>query len=364
MEIKKVLEKLCLTPAPTGYEREAAAVFKKELEPFVDRIEIDRAGNVIGTLEGMDPKAPTIMVYAHLDTLGFMVRRIEENGYVQVDRVGGIPEKILPALHVLIRTIDGGFVPAVIGTKSHHAAGADEKYKVDPVTSLFFDLGADSKQEVLDMGVDIGCPVIYTPHFELLGKTKVCGTAIDNRGGLAAILKAASLYAGSRSASKICFVGTVWEEYNIRGAVFAARKIKADISLCLDVALASDMPCLSGHLDCRLGKGPALALYSFHGRGTLNGTIPHEGLVKLATACAKEEKIPIQRFAALGYLTDSAYVQMENQYVACLDLGFPTRYTHSPIEICDLYDLENLAKLVKALTSHIDAGFDLHRYSV
>lgn len=362
MDIYGVLQKLCLAPAPTGYEKEAAMVFRSEIESYVDEVRIDRMGNVIATKFGTDHAAPVIMAYAHMDQLGFMVRRIESDGFIQIDRVGGIPEKVLPALHLKIRTTRGTFVSGVIGTKAHHSASPEDKYKVDPVTSLYVDVGASSIDEVKEMGIEIGCPAIYEPRIERVGLDKVCGTALDNRGGCTALILAASLYAGERSASTIHFVGTIWEEFNIRGAVFAARAVKADISLCLDVVLASDVPDLKNRFDNALGKGPTVNLYSFHGRGTLNGTIPHEGLVKLAVSCAEENKIPLQRFASLGILTDSAYVQMENQGVACVDLGFPARYTHSPIEMCSLSDIENLGKLVYWITSKIDCNFNLNRY--
>lgn len=363
MNITDLLKQLCLAPAPSGYEKESAAVFRSLIEPYTDSIEIDRVGNVIATQEGRIDNVPSIMVFAHLDQLGFIVRRIEPNGFLQIDRLGGIPEKILPALRIRIRTLDGRFIPGIIANKAHHAVSADEKYKVDPVTSLFIDVGACTEKEVNDMGIDIGCPAIYEPSFMVLGNNNmVSGTAIDNRGGCAALVYAASILKEKGSKSTVHFVGTVWEEFNLRGAVFAARKLKADIAICVDVVLSGDTPDLCSRYNSRLGSGPAISLYSFHGRGTLNGSIPHEGLVKLAVNVAKENGIPLQRFASLGIITDSAYVQMENNGVACLDMGFPCRYTHSPIEVCNVKDIEELGKLLAAVVCRIDPGFDLNRY--
>ena len=130
------------------------------------------------------------ILFAHLDTLGFIVRRIEANGFIQVDRLGGIPEKVLPALRLRIRTKDGQYVPAVIGNKAHHATAPEEKYKVDFVTSLYIDVGAESAEEVRAMGIDVGCPAIYEPYFCQVG-AHVSGTALDNRGGLLAMIVAA-----------------------------------------------------------------------------------------------------------------------------------------------------------------------------
>ncbi|MDR1733192.1 MAG: M20/M25/M40 family metallo-hydrolase [Synergistaceae bacterium] len=364
MNLSEILRNLCLAPAPSGYEREAARVYRDAVAAFVDSVEVDRAGNTIATIQGTDPKAPSVMVFAHLDQLGFIVRRIEPDGFLQIDRLGGIPEKVLPALELLIRTRSGEFVPGVIGIKSHHATAAEEKYKVDPVTSLFVDVGCASADQVRELGIEIGAPAIYKSRFQPLPNGKVSATAIDDRGGVAALALAASLLRQNRPAARVSLVGSVWEEFNIRGAVHAARALQPDIAICVDVILAGDTPDLKNRYNNALGAGPSVNLYSFHGRGTLNGTIPHEGLVRLMERAAGENSIPLQRFASLGILTDSAYVQMEGKGIACVDLGFPVRYTHTPAELCATSDIENLAKLIAAGVGMIDSGFDCRRYTL
>jgi len=364
LDISSVLERLCLAPAPTGYEKEVASVFKNEIERYTDRVKVDRLGNTIATLDGSDDSAPVVMVFAHLDTLGFMVRRIEPDGFIQIDRVGGIPEKVLPALRISIRNCDGEFLPGIIGNKAHHASSADDKSRVDAVTSLFVDVGAKSEKEVEGMGIKIGCPAIYRPHYERWANNLVSGTALDNRGGVAAMVLAAKLLSEKHPASTTHFVGSVFEEFNIRGAVTASRLLKPDIAICLDVILAGDTPEMKGRYNNKLGAGPAMNLYTFHGRGTLNGTLPHEGLIKLMERSAEEDGIPLQRFASLGMLTDSAYVQVTGQGVACLDLGFPTRYTHSPVEVSSLDDIENLGRLVASGVSRIDSSFECGRFTL
>lgn len=364
MKLTEVLQELCLAPAPSCYEKNAAVVFNRCIKPFVDRISVDRMGNVIATMEGTNPNSPEVMIYAHLDQLGFIVRRIEPDGFIQLDRLGGIPEKVLPGLRLVIRTKAGDFVPGVIGNKAHHAASAEEKYKVDVVTSLFVDIGAASEKEVRELGIDIGCPAVYEPSFKVMASDKISGTALDDRGGLAAMILAAEALSKDRPESTVHFVGTVWEEFNIRGAVFAARKLKPDVALGLDVILAGDTPDLKTRYHNSLGNGPTINLYNFHGRGTLNGMIPHEGLVKLAEESAVKAGIPHQRFASLGIITESAYIQMENDGAACLDLGFPARYTHSPIETCSLSDINHLGLLVAEIAKNLSPEFSLNRYSI
>ena len=113
--------------------------------------------------------------------------------------------------------------------------------------------------------------------------------------------------------------------------------------------------------EMRLGGGPGMSLYSFHGRGTLNGVIPHPAMVRLVEDTAAAEGLPLQRSAQTGILTDLSYVQLVGEGVAAIDLGFPMRYSHSALEVCDLGDLEALVRLLDAALAGIGPGFDLSR---
>ncbi len=156
-------------------------------------------------------------------------------------------------------------------------------------------------------------------------------------------------------------VFSVQEEFNLRGAMTAAQALAPDIAIQLDIILATDTPDMAARGDIRLGGGPAMSLYSFHGRGTLNGTIPHPALVTLFSATAAGEGIALQKSAQIGILTDSSYVQLVNGGVAAIDLGFPTRYTHSSLEVCDLSDLVGLTRLLAKGIERIDRTFSLDR---
>jgi putative aminopeptidase FrvX len=362
MNYIEVIKDFMLTEAVSGYEKKKAYKLKSYLEPHADEVEIDRLGNTIAKIGGSDPSAPRIMVFAHVDQLGFIVRKIEENGLIQIDRLGGIPEKVLPALNVNVSTIDGEYIPGIIGNKAHHATSSEEKYKVDVVTSLFIDIGAKSKKQVLDAGIHNGCPVCYKPSFTHLMGSLVSGTSVDNRGGCTALAGLAETLAKEKPKSTVYLVGTVWEEFNLRGAIAAARHIKPDLAICFDVSLSGDTPDLSGKYDIGLSRGPTVCLYNFHGRGTLNGAIAHNGLYKHALVCAQKSGLPLQEFSSLGLLTDTAYVQLEGEGVGCLDMGFPARYTHSPIETCDITDIENLVKLSHVMLTTIDRKFEIKRF--
>jgi putative aminopeptidase FrvX len=357
-----VLQEFMLTEALSGYEKKMAVRLSAHLEHDADAVEVDRAGNVIAKFAGKNPQAPVVMVFAHIDQLGFIVRKIEDNGLLQIDRLGGIPEKVLPALKVSVGTIEGEYLPGVIGVKSHHTTSAEEKYKVDLVTSLLVDIGASDKTQVDAAGVHVGCPIVYQPSFERLLNGRICGTAVDNRGGCAALVGLAEELKKNRPEATVYLVGSVWEEFSIRGAIFAARRIKPDFAICLDISLSGDTPDLRSKYDISIGAGPTVCLYNFHGRGTLNGTIAHNGLYKLARKCSAQSGIPLQEFASVGLLTDNAYVQLEGEYIACLDMGLPIRYTHSPIECCDMGDIHGLVQLVGRMLLEMPADFSPKRF--
>ena len=362
MTTKEILKDFMLTSAPSGYEADMAYKLKPYLEQYCEEVSIDRVGNVIAKVPGTDPSLPRAMVFGHMDQLGFIVRKVEADGFIQVDRLGGIPEKVLPGLELVIRSEDGKWHPGVFGPKAHHATPAEEKYKVDLVTSLFIDVGATSAQQVHDMGIHVGCPVVYKPAFQELHGTRVTGTAVDNRGACACLVEMARQFKQNPPSCDVYLVGTVWEEFNLRGAMMAARTVKPDIAISLDVVLAGDTKDLSSKFEDIMGQGACVGLYSFHGRGTLNGTLPHEPMFKLAKRTAQELGMNLQRFASLGILTDSAYIQLEGEGVACLEMGFPARYTHTPVEVCDVNDIDALATVCVGMLQRIDKDFQLNRY--
>jgi len=349
-----------LIPGLSGHEGRVRRAIAGELTAMGIASRSDRLGNLIATLPG-DPNAPSVMLFAHMDQLGLIVRKIEANGLVRVERLGGVPEKALASQAVLFCVGEGKDIAGVIANKSHHATAPDEKYRVLPYSELYLDAGFASAAEVLAAGVDIGTPVVYAPRVLALAGTRLAGTSVDDRAGCAVVLETARSLLAVPKRPTVHLVFSVQEEFNLRGAVTAARVLNPDIAIQLDIILATDTPDMTGRGDVRLGGGPAMSLYSFHGRGTLNGTIPHPALVGLFTAAAASAGLPLQRSAHVGALTDSSYVQLQGAGVAAIDLGFPCRYTHSSLEVCDLADLTGLTDLLAGGIARIDDKLSLNR---
>ncbi len=359
--IEKYLHDVALIPGLAGFEQKMAAYMSGVFRDLGYSPRIDTFGNCIVKSEGTKKDAPVIMVFSHMDSLGFLVRYIEPSGYLRLERLGGIPEKALPATQVQVQCRDGSMVDGVIGVKAHHITPPEEKYVVDKYMQLFVDIGASSRQEVLDLGIDVGSPIVYKPKFEKLLNNRVVMTAVDDRGGCTVILELANLLKQTEHPSDIYLVGTVQEEYNLRGAMMASRTIHPDIGICIDGGGGADTPDLKGFGDVRCGGGPIMSLYNFHGRGTLNGTIPHPAMVRLFEAASMRTGIPLQRSAHIGGLTDLAYLQLEGTGVRCIDVGYPGRYTHSPCELVDMEDLEKLSIVVMDVLKNIDGKTDFSR---
>ncbi len=353
--IRRDLVDLMQVPGLCGHEDRVRRNIAGRLDAIGVGSETDRLGNLWASFPG---DGPSVMLFAHMDQLGFVVRRIEPDGLIRLERLGGVPERALAAQEVLICVGEGRDVPGVIANKSHHATTPDEKYRVLPYSEVHVDTGLSDPAAA---GVRIGTPVVYAPRAISLGSDRICGTSVDDRAGCAVLLEIARLLAARETGPPVHLAFSVQEEFNLRGALPLAQRLLPDIAIQIDLMLATDTPDMAGRGDVTLGGGPAISLYSFHGRGTLNGVIPHPALVDLFGRAAEAQAIPLQRSAQVGVLTDLSYVQLVGQGVAAIDVGFPMRCSHSAREICDLNDLVGLTRLLDAALTRIGADFSLDR---
>ncbi len=359
--MKNILKELCLQVGLSGHEEPVGKYIRAEFKKCTDEVLCDNIGNVSAVFRSKDPNAKNVMIFAHMDQLGLIVKNITPCGYLKIERVGGIPEKILPGLEVIIGTKSGEYISGVIGNRSHHITPIEQKYNVSKLNELYVDCGFYGEQEAIDAGVVVGSPIIYKPRFNNI-KGDVCyGTAMDNRGGCAILIDLAQRFKGKELGCNIFITATVLEEFNLRGAKVAANYIKPDCAIALDVAITGDTPDTAGVFPVKLGGGPVLSLYNFHGRGTLNGTMPHPKLVSMVEDYCQKADIPLQRIATAGLLTDASYVQLSENGVPVVDLGFPCRYTHTAIEMCDVRDLVLLSQLTENIALQITPDQDFTR---
>jgi putative aminopeptidase len=357
--IRDLLTELMLISGLSGHEQRVAKAIASHLDRLGLPHRSDRLGNLIATIPG-DPALPSVMIFTHMDQLGFVVRKIEPSGLIRLERLGGVPERALPAQAVVLAT-ESGDLCGVIANKSHHATSPEEKYKVLPYAELYVDAGFTSAVEALAAGVRIGTPVTYAPRVLPLHGSRIAGTSVDDRAGCAVLLALAAVRDG-RKGPTLHLVWSVQEEFNLRGVLPAATALQPDIALQIDLLLACDTPDMAHRGEVALGAGPGISLYSFHGRGTLNGVIPHPALVRLAEDAAASGGLTLQRSVHTGALTDLSYIQfMGPEGVACLDVGFPMRYSHSALEVVDTADLEGLTTLLDRMIDRITPDLNLTR---
>ncbi|RLE63150.1 MAG: M42 family peptidase [Thermoprotei archaeon] len=355
----ELLKKLTEIPAPSGHEDRMIHFLKDYMSNYADKVEIDSIGNVIAVIEGEDAKAPRIMVSAHMDEIGLVIRRIEDNGFIRFERLGGVEPKTLFSREVQIVT-ERGLVDGIIGVRAHHLAAYQKE--IEPVSKMYIDIGVQSREEAIKLGVKVGDPVVFKPNFKILNGKHVSSKAMDNRVGLLILLETLKALSRERPRATIFFVGTVLEEFNVRGVLPAAFKISPYAVFCLEIGVATDTPDLKDlGPDLRLGRGPAISLFSFHGRGTLGGLIPHPQLVKFIEKVANEVNIPCQRSTFFGGLSEASFLPVLKEGIPAVDIGVPCRYTHSPNEVVAISDIEATKKLMVNILKNIDERFKLER---
>jgi putative aminopeptidase FrvX len=343
-----LLERLSLAAAPSGEERAVALLLREAFAALDLRVTVDRAGNLWARIKGTEPGTPTSAVLAHMDEVGLVVRRIESDGFLRVARIGGIGRRSLAARPVQV--LGGhGIVPGVLGVQSHHLTDPAQAQTIPAVEHAYADVGARSATEVAALGIAVGARLVFDAPFRRLANGHVSGKAMDNRALCLVLVELARRLAAAPPPGDVVLVGTVREEFNLRGAVSAIAAIRPDFALVLDVTPAGDTPDLRGVNDIRIGGGPVVKHYDFHGRGALAGYIAPPGLPERLHAAASEIGVVTQREAIVGLVTDAAEIAPlpEAPLVACLSV--PVRYTHAPIELLALDDLAGLV----ALSEHV-----------
>ena len=184
--LEEQLRELTAIPSPSGFEEPMIKYMYEKTTAYGIKAEVDLLGNVIASF-GTPSKGPKIMIIAHMDEVGMIVRKISSNGFLRVEKIGGIPEKILLGCKVLVRAEKGNFIEGIVGSKSHHLTAVSERYEVIPIEELYIDMGCSSPQEVLSLGVNVGSSITYARDFIQNGSI-VFSPAIDNRGGCLVLL--------------------------------------------------------------------------------------------------------------------------------------------------------------------------------
>jgi len=337
-------------PSPSGYEERAAEVYRQYTGAFAHEVKTDVHGNVAAIL---NPQAGMkVMLAGHMDEIGFIIHYISDEGLLYFSGIGGHDSVIPVGQRVWIHGKNR--VPGIIGRKAVHLLEEEERKKKPELKDLWIDIGAASKKDVEDAGIELGDVATYQVEFEMLLNGRATARGFDNKMGSFIVGEALRLLAHDGELDPgvgVYAVSTVQEEIGLRGARTSAFWIDSQSGLAVDVNHAIDYPGVAktrhGTLD--IGKGPSV----------MRGANSNPVVVKMVRQAAEEDKIPYQLdVAAGGTGTDGNAMQISRGGMAVGILGVPLRYMHTPCELLAIEDVENCAKLMAAYCRRVKPDTD------
>ena len=347
-----LLERLSNAPGPSGFEEPVRALMVGEMGPLATAaIRYDGLGDVIAQQGSAGPR---VMVDAHMDELGGMVRRVTPTGFLSMQMLGGwLDQALVDQRWVIVGS--KGPVRAVTGIRDIHVLPAAERNTVFPRESVFLDVGAKTAEEVAALGITTGDPVVPdAPFVEMNGTGNYLGKAWDDRIGCAVMVEAmrrtGARQAGKEShANQIFYVATVQEEVGLRGARAATEIVKPDIGIALEGGITGDVPGdRPEETQVKLGGGPGIFLYD-------SSAIANRKMVAYARKVAAAKGIPLQADLVQGYGDDSAEMQTAAGGAPTLNMVVPVRYTHSHNGIVNRKDFDQTVELLVGMLEGMDA---------
>jgi len=340
-----LMKDLVTTPGISGFEGKIVDIIKKELKDHVDEIQDDLMGNVIAIKNG-EKNGAKIMLAAHMDEIGLMVRHIDKKGFIKFTKIGGIYDPMI-LNHTVIIHGKNGDITGVIGSKPPHVMKATEKKKVIEYDSMFIDIGVFSKKEAEEL-ISVGDPISFKSDFEEFPNDLIMGKALDNRIGCYIMIETMKQI---DSKATVYGVGTVQEEVGLKGARTSAFKLDPDMAFALDVTIAGDHPGIKEDgAPAKLGKGPAIILVDASGRGI----ITPEKVKNLLISSSEENEIPYQLEVSEGGTTDGTAIQLTREGIPTGVLSVPTRYIHTTVSMASMNDIENTIKLLVKTINGLD----------
>lgn len=350
--LRRTLVELTALDGVSGFEQDVVRYLQRAFAEVADQVEVDAMGNLYATRHGASG-GRRLMLSAHSDEIGGIVKSVDAQGFLRFDPLGNTLAAMFVGRRVRVRGHLG-----IIGVKSGHLQGREERERVLPVQELYIDVGAASAAEVAALGVAVGDPVAYySPLVTLSNSDRVCGKAIDNRIGCAVILELFRALRGVHLAGTLIAVMCVQEEVGLRGARVAAYKVAPDYAIVLDTFMSGDTPDVNYYteLPARIGGGPVLLLAH-------SGHVGHPAINRYLRRAASTCGVSLQPCTIVGKTeTDSGAIHLSRAGVPTAGLGLARRYSHTPVCTLDLNDaadaLRLLQQFVRDMSTHDDLGF-------
>ncbi len=331
-----LLERLSNAHGVSGSEGSLHAIIREELSGRVDGITEDPLGNLIAVKKGNDF---SVMLAAHMDEIGLMVKFIDEKGFIRFITLGGWLARTLYNQRVVLHGTKGP-VTGVVGGKPPHLMDEAERKKAARIEDMFIDVGAGTQAGVHELGIEIGTPVTIDREFTALGFGRVTGKAFDNRVGVAILIRTMQQL---DSPFTVYAVFTVQEEVGLKGARTSAFAINPSVAVATDVTTPGDFPGIEKKdSTLEMGKGPAIAVAEASGRGL----IAHHAMVQWLRDAATSGNIPVQLQVGSGGTTDASAIHLTRSGIPSTTISIPVRYIHSPVEVVDTRDIEDGIRLL------------------
>jgi endoglucanase len=346
-ERRAFLDRLLETPSPSGFEVCGQRAWLDYVENFADDVWTDDYGNAVAVHEGGDTE---LAIAGHADEVGFIVRRVDDEGFVRIGPIGGADRTVSKGQHVTIHGEDP--VPGVVGqTAIHLREQGEEEY--EDVEAQYVDVGASDREEATSL-VSVGDPVTFTSTVEDLHGSRLSARGLDNRIGVWAAAEGLRRAVAADVDATVYAVSTVQEEVGLQGARMVGFDLAPDGVVAVDVTHATDSPGVpeKRRNPIELGAGPVVT------RGSAN----HPVLVDLARTAADETGVDVQLQAAgtrTGTDADAFYTASGG--TPAVKVGLPNRYMHTPVEVIDAEDLAALSTLLGGMAER--AG-EVERFAV
>ena len=351
---KKLLFSLLKTPSPSGFEMPGQRLWADAMKKACSEVSCDAYGTTFAWLRCGKKNAPVLMLEAHSDEIGFMIKHISSEGFLRVEAIGGTDAAVARGRRLRFNG-DKGEVLGITGNTAIHLRRGQGEEKAPSMHELFVDLGVSSAEEVQALGLRIGHIGVYEDGPMELSAQKIVGRALDNRVGSFILAQVAARLSKSDTAREwdVVFVNAVQEEIGGFGAEMITRSLAPQAALCFDVTHATDCPNIDSARfgDIKLGKGPTVA----------HGSSNHPLLVARLMDVADKQAIAYQHEATPNRTstdTDSIFSSLQGVPAALLSL--PLRYMHSPVETADIADIEASIAWISAFVESLKAQERFH----
>jgi putative aminopeptidase FrvX len=341
-----LLQQLTDTPGPPGFEEPIRKVMVDAMKPLASSITYDGLGSIIAT---QGTQGPRVMVDAHMDELGGMIRRVTPRGLLTMQMLGGwLDQALFDQRWIIVGS--KGPVQAVTGIRDVHVVPAEERTRVYSRDTLYLDVGATTEAEVAAMGIAPGDPVVPDSPFTVMNGTgNYLAKAWDDRVGCGVIIEAMRRLATLPHPNQLLWTITTQEEVGLRGAESAAAVVKPAVAIAVEGGITGDVfPGRAEETQAKLGAGPGIFLYD-------SSALPNRKLTQLVKQTAGKKTIPLQTDLVQGYGDDSAAIQRSTGGVPTVNLVVPIRYTHAHNGIMNRRDFDQMVELLVALLQQLDA---------